>query len=130
MPGWPPTRRVWQPGADRTRQGDVFAPRQTARHQAKQATGPVAFAPHRAIALAALMAARSQTQPGGEMLLRRPFAQVGAHLPDQLQEAVVGVRRQDCQILAPAQLGKDFVQALNLRSVGAGALEWRSFDFL
>ena len=56
-------------------------------------------------------------------------AQIGAHFPDQLQQAVVGVRRQHGQILAATQLGQQAVQIVDLRRVEARPFERRRFDF-
>ena len=110
-------------------QGDVFAPGQAARHQAKQSAGPVAFAFDRTLAFATLMTAGGQSQPGGEMLLRRPLIQIRAHFANQLQEAVVGVRRQHGQILAATQPGQQLVQIVNLRRVDATTFADLRFDF-
>src|SRR5437867_13447922 len=112
-----------------TTQGDIFALCQATRHHAEQPPGPIAFAAHRAFTLPALVTPWCQAQPGGKVLLSWPTAQVGAHLSDQLEQAIIGVRWQHSQILAPAQLEQYMVQVFNLRCVDTTTLESRGFDF-
>jgi cation diffusion facilitator family transporter len=108
-------------------QGNVFAAGQAAPHHTEHPSGTIAFAPHRSFPFAALVTAGRQTKPGREVFLGRPFRQVGAHFAQQLQQAVVGVRRQHRQILAVAELEQQTVQSVDLWRIDAQPFRRRSF---
>ena len=99
----------------------VFTASQASRQDAEQSPGAVAIALDRALALATLMAARSEPSPGSEVLLRWPLAQVCADLGDELQCAVFGKGGQNGEILA-ADLDKDIAQIGNGRCIDTRTL--------
>ena len=71
-----------------------LAAREAARHEAEDAPGAVASTLGTTLALTAVVVGRGQSHPCSEVLFAGPLGQVGAHLTDELQYAVVSMRGQ------------------------------------